>query len=102
MTTVALPTSIQYGKIVGQLVQTALDSNDVDEKPDGKGVEGTITLAPLDGQGEVVDGVFVFFRAFVVPLDNNGVILTRNGQPGVWLPVGMWRATFNLKDGLAL
>jgi hypothetical protein len=102
MTTVALPPSIEYGKIVGQLTMTTLDGNDADEKPDGKGVEGTVTLAPLDGQGRTVDDVFVFFRAFVVPLSNEGVITTRNGQPGVWLPVGMWRATFNLKDGITM
>lgn len=50
MTTVPLPPSIQYGKIVGQIIQTSLDAEDVDEQPDGRGVAGTVTLMPLDNQ----------------------------------------------------
>lgn len=102
MTTVPLPPSIQYGKIVGQIIQTSLDAEDVDEQPDGRGVAGTVTLMPLDNQGHVVEGVFVFFRAFVVTLSTAGKLQARPGQDGVWLPVGNWRASFALLGGVAL
>lgn len=90
-----LPSPVQYGKVVGQYVQTTLDSTDVDEIPDAAPITGTVTFTPLDGQGHVVDGIFVFFRTLVVPLDpNTGRIITRSGQDGVWLPTGNYRVTF--------
>jgi hypothetical protein len=101
MSTVALPSSIEYGCIEGQIIQTAIDSNDPGESPDGRGVQGTVTLTPLDGQGEVIEGVFVFFRAFVVTLSAEGQIQVNN-SPRVFLPVGNWRAVFALQGGVSL
>lgn len=102
MTTVPALPSVEYGKIVGQLLQTSLDSTDPGETPDFKGVTGSVTLQPLDGQGHVVDGAFLFIRSFTVSLSDDGRIQTRPGQLGVWLPTGAWRATFALADGVSL
>lgn len=95
MTTIPLPSSLQYGKVVGTVMQAVLDATDVNELPEGAGVTGTVTFTSLGAQGRVVDGVFVFFPPIVVSVNASGVIETRAGQPGVWLPTGPWVAFFD-------
>lgn len=101
MSVPAIPTSLTHGKIIGRLMQTVLDTEDPDALPELVGVEGSVLLQPLDGQGGVVEGVFVFDRSFTVPLVD-GIIATRAGQYGVWLRTGNWRATFTLQGGVSL
>lgn len=112
-----LPSNVNYGQVVGQLLEAwgdgAISPGDADVLPDAKACTGTVRFTATPTY--VVDAtatpnpVTIFPKTVTCKLDSNGYLLDPDGNQGVYLvadddpdlnPTGWtWNASFNL-DGI--
>ena len=84
-----MPSNIGYGRVVGRLIRAMLDGPDVNETPDGVPIPNAQVTFTADvthaRNRHAVPPVTIFFDPVVVETDSDGMIVTRDGQAGVWL-----------------
>lgn len=97
------PPGSEYGLVVAQIIRRTADSiGDVDLFPDTVGAEGTITFRPLRTLSTIDDPSAYEFRDPITGVLNGSGILTGGVESpsiGVWLLVGTYKVTFNIKNG---
>ena len=85
----SMPSGVQYGRVTGRLIRAVLDGSDGDESPDGVPIPGaTVTFRARVTHAKKASAeppVTIFLDPLVAATDENGVLVTRLGQPGVWL-----------------
>ena len=85
----SMPSGVQYGRVTGRLIRAVLDGSDGDESPDGAPIPGaTVTFRARVRHAKKASAeppVTIFLDPVVAATDENGVLVTRPGQPGVWL-----------------
>ena len=85
----SMPSGVQYGRVTGRLIRAVLDGSDGDESPDGAPIPGaTVTFRARVTHAKNASAeppVTIFLDPVVAATDENGVLVTRSGQPGVWL-----------------
>ena len=85
----SMPSGVQYGRVTGRLIRAVLDGSDGDESPDGAPIPGaTVTFRARVRHAKKASAeppVTIFLDPVVAATDENGVLVTRSGQPGVWL-----------------
>lgn len=109
-----LPSNVNYGQVVGQLLEAwgdgAINPGDADVLPDAKACTGTVRFTAKPTY--IVDAtatpnpVTFFPKVVTCKLDSNGYLLDPDGNQGVYLvadddpdlnPTGWtWNASFNL------
>ena len=82
----SMPSGVQYGRVTGRLIRAVLDGSDGDESPDGVPIPGaTVTFRARVRHAKKASAeppVTIFLDPVVAATDENGVLVTRSGQPG--------------------
>lgn len=99
------PESLTYGKVVGRWIKSRPDTDeDLDRLPDAEPAYGNVTITPKDKTKRVVDDngryVGIIRTTKTYQLDDNGDLVSSDGNPGLWLISGDYtlKTSFNWPD----
>ncbi len=94
-----LPVEITFGKVVARFLLAVGDSDDAGTMPDAQPAVGTVKFLPRKPNVKVTEPTpaLVTSRPPISALDANGDLVDAMGNPGVWLLVGDYDVTFNIK-----
>ena len=84
-----MPSNVGYGRVEGRLIRAVLDGPDENRTPDGVPLANATVTFTADvthaRNKHAVPPVMIFFDTISVRTDDDGMLVSPDGQQGVWL-----------------